>query len=180
MMGEAQANFSHSGQFSGTVKSDGFRKTLVVGVLKCPEALQSELRKTNVPTSGRFCGLEHTLWVNFRHSGQFMRTAKPDGFHKTCVVGVPECPEALQSELQNSYDVSKFQADLVGYSTRFGLILGTWANFWEPLNPMVFVKLMLLAFRNVQKRWNWSYGIHITSLRLGSFSRVIEHASGQF
>jgi len=36
------------------------------------------------------------------HPDQFSGTAKPDGFHETHVVGVPQSPEALQSELRNS------------------------------------------------------------------------------
>jgi hypothetical protein len=54
------------------------------------------------------------------------------------------------------------------------------ANFQEPLNPMIFVKLMLLAFRNVQKRCNRSYGIQITSLRFRPFLWAIAHASANF
>jgi hypothetical protein len=104
-------------------------------------------------------GYSTPLRVNFRHPSQFSETAKSDGFRKTHVVGIPKFRELLQSELRNLNDIPTFWAVLVGYSTRFGPILGTWANFREPLNLMVFVKLMLLAFRNVKKCCNRSYGI---------------------
>jgi hypothetical protein len=130
--------------------------------------------------SACFRGLLHTLRANFRHLVQFSGTAKPGSFRKTHVVGILKCLESLQSEPQNSNDVPTFRAVFMGYSTRFRPILGNWSNFRELLNPMVFVKLMLLALWNVQRRCNRSHEIQMTSLRFGPFSWAIAHASGQY
>jgi len=46
--------------------------------------------------------------ANFMHPGQFLGTARPDGFRETHVLGVPKSPEALQSELRNLDDGSIF------------------------------------------------------------------------
>jgi hypothetical protein len=111
-----------SGQFSGTVKPNGFRKTHVVGISKCPKALQSELRNSNDVPTFRAVFVGHTLRANFRHLSKVSGTVKPDDFRKTHVVCIPKCPESLQSELRNLNDVPTFRAVLVGYSTRFGPI----------------------------------------------------------
>jgi hypothetical protein len=76
-----------SGQFSGTAKPDGFRKTHVVVVVKCPKVLQSELQiSNNVPTF-------RAVFVAKAHAScQFSGTDKPVGFHKTHIVGVLKCP----------------------------------------------------------------------------------------
>ena len=41
------ADFVHLGQFSKTVKPDGFHETHALGVSKSPEALQAELRNSS-------------------------------------------------------------------------------------------------------------------------------------
>jgi len=53
-----------------------------------------------------FVGYSTPLRADFMHPDIFSGTAKPDGFHETHVIGVPQSPEALQSELQNSNDCS--------------------------------------------------------------------------
>jgi hypothetical protein len=130
--------------------------------------------------SGRFRVLYHTLWANLRHLGQFSGNTKPDGFPKTHFGGILKCQEVLQSELRNSNDIPTFRVVFMGYNTHFRPILGSRANFWESLNPILFVNLMSPTFWNVQKRCNWSYGIQMTALRFGPFSCAIAHASGQF
>ena len=97
-----QANFINAHQFSGTAKPVHFCETHVVGVPKSPQALKSELWKSNDGSVlGRFHRLWHSLRADFIHPGQFSGTAKPGGFHKTHVVGVPKGLEALQSDLRN-------------------------------------------------------------------------------